>query len=75
MLQDLFTRKGAQKLQILKDVNGVLKPVSSTSAPLPTCAACRLQLISAGTSMYKAAAVTSALTDAAKPLIVSADAS
>ena len=28
VLQDLFRRKGGQELQILKDVNGVLKPVS-----------------------------------------------
>lgn len=29
VFQDVFTRKGAQKLQILQDVNGVLTPVSA----------------------------------------------
>lgn len=30
-LQDVFRRKGAQELHILKDVNGILKPVSACS--------------------------------------------
>lgn len=37
VLQDLFRRKGAQELKILKDVNGVLKPVEW---PASACACC-----------------------------------
>lgn len=37
VLQDLFRRKGAQELKILKDVNGVLKPVEW---PESACACC-----------------------------------
>jgi hypothetical protein len=35
-LQDVFRRKGAQELHILKDINGVLKPVSACSCMQPT---------------------------------------
>jgi hypothetical protein len=30
-MQDLFRRKGAQELHILKDISGVLKPVSGST--------------------------------------------
>jgi hypothetical protein len=35
-LQDMFRRKGAQELHILKNANGVLKPVSACSCMQPT---------------------------------------